>query len=310
MQSSLLTLASNNPVDKAIDYAWVVSKDGWWLWSSHIGTLVLSGLLLMLFMPWAAKRIATGDARLGTDRYLPRGKFAHIVEVICVYLREEVVRPQLHGRTDRFMPFLWTIFFFIFINNMLGLIPIPQIIWLIDWAIAGKPAMYKEHALFVGGTATGNIWVTGALALIAGVVFNLAAIKELGLKGFLAHMTGGAPPGINLIVFLIEFLGQFIIKPVALAVRLFANMTAGSLIIGTLLLFSNMAFEALNPAFAAPISLAGILAAFALTLLKIFVGMLQAFVFMFLITIFISLMSHHGDEHEHHGAHDHEHAHA
>lgn len=302
-------LAANNPVDKAIDYAWL-TYDGWWVWSAHIGTLVLSGLILILALPYAASRINTGPESLGTNRYLPRGSFAHLIEVICVYLRDEVVRPQLHGRTDRFMPFLWTIFFFIFLNNLLGLVPIAQAIWTIDWLIQGKPGMYKAHELFVGGTATGNLWVTGALAVIAGIVFNVAAIRELGVKGFLQHLTGGAPMGINAIVFLIEGLGQFVIKPVALCVRLFANMTAGSLIIGTLLLFSNMAFEALPAAFAAPISLAGILAAIALTFLKVFVGLLQAFVFMFLITIFISLMSHHGEEHEHHGHHDHEHAHA
>lgn len=304
-------LAENNPVDKAVDYAWITSGQ-WWIWSAHIGTLVLTGLIMLLALPYAARRIGTGPESLGTRRYLPRGSFAHMIEVICVYLREEVVRPQLHGRTDRFMPILWTFFFFILINNLLGLVPIAQAIWTVDWLIQGKPGLYKAHELPVGGTATGNIWVTAALAIIAGIVFNVAAIRELGVKGFLQHLTGGAPMGINAIVFLIEGLGQFIIKPVALCVRLFANMTAGSLIIGTLLLFSNMAFESdvLGIFGATPISLVGIGAAIALTFLKVFVGLLQAFVFMFLITIFISLMSHHGDEHGHHDAHDHEHAHA
>lgn len=306
-------LASNSPVDKAIDYAWITTGGDhpWWIWSAHMGTLVLSGIIMVVGLLYAAKRIGTGPASMGTKAYLPRGSFAHVIEVICVYLREEVVRPQLHGRTDRFMPFMWTIFFFILINNLLGLVPIAQAIWTIDWLIQGKPELYKQLALPVGGTTTGNIWITAALAIIAGVVFNVAALKELGLKGYLQHLTGGAPMGINAIVFLIEGVGQIIIKPVALCVRLFANMTAGSLIIGTLLLFSNMAFEMLPSAiYATPISLAGIGAAIALTFLKVFVGLLQAFVFMFLVTIFIALMSHHGDEHDHHDAHDHEHAHA
>ncbi|QYU67172.1 F0F1 ATP synthase subunit A [Leptolyngbya sp. 15MV] len=186
--------------------------------------------------------------------------------------------------------------------------PIAQALQIANWIAEGKPVWYKEHTLPVGGTATGNIWVTAALAIMAGIVFNVAAIRGLGVGGFVKHLTGGAPTGVNLIVALIEGLGQFFIKPAALMVRLFANMTAGSLLIGTLLIFTNMAFEAVGGVLATGISLVAILSAIALTFLKIFVSFLQAFVFMFLVTIFIGLMSHHGDEHGHHGEEGHEHA--
>jgi F-type H+-transporting ATPase subunit a len=331
MNHLTLLLAENNPLDKAVNYVgWEGSTyNGWWIWSAHIGVMFLTGLIMLLFIPRAAAGIRTGDASMGTRAYMPRGNFAHVIEVICVYLRNEVVEPQLHGRTDRFMPFLWTLFFFILIMNLLGLVPIAQLIWvgegLFNLITTGsfKMSMYKAHYLPVGGTATGNLWVTGTLAIIAAVVFNIAAIKELGISGFFKHMTGGAPAGVNLIVFLIEFLGQFLIKPFALMVRLFANMTAGGLIIGTLVVFANMAFEALaftgpdktemsagGAAAATAITLGSVLAAAALTLLKLFVGFLQAFVFMFLVTIFIGLMSHHGDEHDHHDEHGHEHGHS
>lgn len=321
-----LLLAENNPLDKAVNWLGFPGalKDGWWIWSAHVGVMVLAGLLMLLLIPRAAAGIRTGDASMGSRAYMPRGNFAHVIEVICVYLRNEVVEPQLHGRTDRFMPFLWTLFFFILTMNLLGLVPIAQLIWvgegLFNLISKGefKMGMYKAHYLPIGGTPTGNLYVTGALAVIAAFVFNIAAIKELGLKGFFQHMTGGAPLGVNLIVFLIEFLGQFLIKPFALMVRLFANMTAGGLIIGTLVMFGNMAFEALafnkngeisagGAAAATAVTLGSVVAAAALTLLKLFVAFLQAFVFMFLVTIFIGLMSHHGDEHDHHDEHGHEH---
>lgn len=313
---STLTLAASNPLDKAIDNYWVVTADGWWLWSSHIGNLVLTALIMLLLGTYVAKRVATGPASLGAGAYVPRGVFPHMIETICGYLRKEVVEPQLHEKTDKYMPFLWTLFFFILINNLLGLIPIAQFFWFVQGTIhyftegTFYSKYYKSHMAPLGGTATGNLYVNAALAICAALVFNIGAIKAIGLKGYLAHMTGGAPFPVNVIVFLIEFVGNLIIKPAALTVRLFANMTAGALIIATFFLFIELAATGMGLLGWGPISIVSIIAAVAITLLKIFVSFLQAFVFMFLTTIFLGMLSTHGDEHEHGEGHGHEHAHA
>ncbi|MBX3389019.1 MAG: F0F1 ATP synthase subunit A [Phycisphaeraceae bacterium] len=302
-------LASADPLEHVVNAAAVRSADGYWLWSGNQGALVLSGLILVFVGMWAASKIKTGPSSQGADAYVTRSRFAQLVEVICEYLREEVARPLLGDRTDKLMPFLWTIFFFILVNNLIGLTPVRDVLHIVG-----------IEKVWIGGTATQNIWVTGTLAIIAALVFNIAAIMRLGPVGFVKHMMGGLPwtmfP-IALLLLVIEAAGQFIIKPFALALRLFANMTAGHVLIATLLSFAGGAIASAlggggygtNSA----ITVVSVVSATMLMFLELFVAFLQAFVFMFLTAIFISIMDHH-DEHEHEHGHDHatghEHAHA
>ncbi|MBX3386025.1 MAG: F0F1 ATP synthase subunit A [Phycisphaeraceae bacterium] len=296
-----MTLAASDPAQHVYNHAFWVDQAGNWLWSGNQGNLVLSALILVLGGRWIAKQIATGPASQGTDRYLTRNKFAHMVEFICVYLREEVARPLLGARTDRLMPFLWTIFFFILVNNLLGLIPILDVIHLL------VPSWKAEHRTPIGGTATQNIWVTAVLAITSGLFFNGVAIRHLGLIGYLKHMTAGAPFPASIVIFFLELLSQIVIKPFALALRLFANMTAGHILLATLFTFAGeVATQAL--VVRGPITLISVVGGFGIMLLEIFVAFMQAFVFMFLTTVFIALMDHHDHEHEH--GHDHEHGHA
>ena len=131
---TMIMLASQNPVDHMVNQGFWSGRlfgiDNVWLWSAHVGNLVLSGILTILVMAYAAKRISTGPESEGVDRYLTRNSFAHMIEVILVYLRENTVRPLLGSRTDRFMPLLWTFFFFILFNNLLGLDPIAELLHL------------------------------------------------------------------------------------------------------------------------------------------------------------------------------------
>lgn len=292
--ASMLTLAADNPVDHVVNHAFITNPDGWWLWSAHVGNLVLAGLILLIAGPAVARRIGTGPESEGNERYLTKGRFAQMVEVICVYLRDKTVRPLLHERTDRFMPFLWTVFFFILVNNLLGLIPIMDVLHLVndDWK--------AHHVSPLGGTATSNIAVTGVLAFISFVIINAAGIRELGLGGYLKHLTGGAPIFIWPILVPVEILGTFI-KPIALAIRLFANMTAGHVLMATLFMFVGMSLRA-GLGVGVPVTLVSCIAAIAIMFLELFVAFLQAFVFMFLTTVFISQLAHHGDH-----SHDHEH---
>jgi F-type H+-transporting ATPase subunit a len=222
-----------------------------------------------------------------------------MIEVICVYLRDKVVEPMLHHRTNTFMPYLWTLFFFILINNLLGLLPI------FDFISLFAPEMVSvEHRSFIGGTATQNLWVTGALAVVSGIVINIAGLRALGSKHYIAHMTGGVPLKfayipVVMLVFVIEFAGIFI-KPVALAIRLFANMTAGHTLLASLGMFIAMAFAADSILVAAPVTLASALGMIGVLFLEMFVAVIQAFVFMFLTAVFISLLSGaHAEDHEH-----------
>lgn len=302
-----LMLAADDPLTHVVNHPAIKTADGWWIWSGNQGNLVLTGIIMIVVGLWASSKIRTGPKSEGAEAYVTRNKFAHAIEVICNYLREEVCRPLLHDRTEKMMPFLWTIFFFILVNNLIGLVPLVDLLHITH---IEKP--------WIGGTATQNFFVTLTLAIIAGVVFNVAAIFRLGIVGFLKHMTGGLPPimaPIALLLFVIEAAGQFIIKPFALALRLFANMTAGHVMLATMLSFGGAAFKAMTAGDTAQgaVGVIWVVAAMAITFLELFVAFLQAFVFMFLTTIFISLMDHHdehGHEHEHDHATGHEHAHA
>lgn len=279
-----------------------------YLWSANTGNLVISGIVTLLVLWYAASKIDTGPENLGNERYLTKNVFAATIEVICLYLRDTVVRPLLHDRTDRFMPFLWTLFFFILVNNLLGLVPLTDVTHIFDH-FAG------EHLLsgLIGGTATQNLWVTGALAVVAAIVINFSGVRELGLGGYLKHLTAGTPAYLWPLMVPIEILGT-IIKPVALALRLFANMTAGHILVAVLFMFAGSGIGLLEKGLGqgvlgGGVTIISVVAAIAIYFLELFVAFLQAFVFFFLTSVFISQLSHHHD-HEHGDAHGHEHAHA
>ncbi|MBX3353881.1 MAG: F0F1 ATP synthase subunit A [Phycisphaeraceae bacterium] len=270
----------------------------------HTVTLFLAALLTIWAMTKAAKAIATGPETMGNDRYLARGPFGQLIEVIAFYMRDTVIMPQLGEKQGRRLtPFLLTLFFFILFNNMLGLVPILDLQHLI-----GGLGWGDSHFAVVGGTATGRLAVTGGLATIAFIVWQINGIRESGLKGWAAHFMGGAPWYIAPIMVPVELMGMFV-KPFALALRLFANMTAGHVLLAVLLGFTAAAPAALGWAMGSPVMILALLGGVAIFFLEIFVGFLQAFIFMFLTTLFIAQLSHHHhDEHEH--EHDDHHAHA
>lgn len=299
---STFTLASSDPVAHVINHPFIVA-DGWWIWSSSQTQMVISALILVFGGLIVSKAIATGDDSQGHHRWVTKSRFAHVVEVIFGYLREQTIRPLLHERTNKYMPFLMTIFFFILINNLLGLIPLLDLQTLVAGQFA--PDMLAQHRGFIGGTATQSIWITGALAILAGLMINYAGVRELGLGGYIKHLTADAPIFVWPIIIPIELLG-ILIKPSALAIRLFANMTAGHILVAVLLGFAADGFGNLG-IIGLPVGVVSSLAVIAIYFLELFVAFLQAFVFMFLTTVFISLLAHHG-EHEH--AHEGEPSHA
>jgi F0F1-type ATP synthase membrane subunit a len=138
---------------------------GFWF-TNHLLMLLVSAVLMLLMFSAVGRRYKTSFAGVPVTDSVPRG-FTSLIEGFMDALRTGVVKPVLGGDTDRFMPFLWTLFFFILINNLLGLIPFGAIFEL---------TMGVKH---LGGTATGNINVTAGLALCAFFTIHVMGILEV-----------------------------------------------------------------------------------------------------------------------------------
>lgn len=255
--------------------------------SNHIIMQLIAAALLVIFVPRMIRRRA-GQDQIG--RLLPTG-FGKAIEGLCEAIRTHVARPALGPYTDRFIPYIWTAFFFVLTCNLLGLIP------LADWT-----RFIPGHAL--GGTSTGNIMVTAALAIST---LGMIVVNGLRLHGwaYIAHFFMG-PPGLNVFIALLEIVG-LLAKTFALAMRLFANMVAGHVLLAVLLSFIGMSWNALGAAGGLVIAVPVVLGSVAINLLELFVAFLQAFIFTFLSAMFIGQAVNIHREHEDHApAHDQE----
>jgi len=285
-------LASNNPIHHILDKP----VPGAGSFTIHMASLCIAAMVTLLILRYSAKRIAVGNQDQGTDRYLTKGRIPQVIEVITIYLRDNVISPVLGKDTNRFLPYLLSVFYFILTCNLLGMIPFADI----QTVISRLTTDGEMDIVFFGGTATSNINVTIGLALVSFFVIQVHAFKSLGIGGWAHHLTGGAPLYLLPIMLPIEFMGMFI-KPAALAIRLFANMVGGHTMLAVLTMFGMMAFEATSSwVLTGSVGLVATVAAVAISFLELFVAFLQAFIFMFLTTVFIGQMSHHGDEHEDH----------
>jgi F-type H+-transporting ATPase subunit a len=313
--------AGGNPIEHVVDKNLHGVEVGGMPVALSAVSLVVGALLVFVVLLSAAKRIETGPASQGTDRYLTKGRVAQLVEVMVLGLRDGVIEPLLGKETARrFLPFLLTLFFFILTLNLFGMIPFMDL-QEFAFTLLGHQHDHppSETAVFFGGTATASIAVTAGLATLSFFAIVYQGFRDLGPKGFFEHMAGGkellyGPLMLRLVVpimLVVEILGLFI-KPAALAIRLFANMVAGHTLLATLVGFGAMAFKADGWGLAIPISAVSVVSAVAISVLELFVAFLQAFVFMFLTAVFIGMMSHHGDhghDHAHGDGHDHDQAH-
>lgn len=287
-------LAEGNPLTHVIqhrlisyDLPWhAVFFDHFTVLSNHIIMQLLAAILVIVLLPRAVRRRAGHDE---FGRLVPTG-LGNAIEGLCEALRVHVARPALGPYTDRFIPYIWSAFFFILTSNILGLIPLSS--WFVPLAKAtgGLP----PHAL--GGTATGNIMVTAALALST---LGMIVINGLRIHGtsYLRHFLMG-PPGLNVFIALLELIG-LLAKTFALAMRLFANMIAGHVLLAVLLSFIGMAWVGLGAAGGLLISVPVILGSVAINFLELFVAFLQAFIFTFLSAMFIGQAVNIPHEHGH-----------
>ena len=205
-----------------------------------------------------------------------RKGFAGMIEVVVVFVQEGLIKPCVGPEYKRFSPYLLTAFFFILINNLLGLVP-----------------------FFPGGAnVTGNISITLVLALCTFAITNLCGNKAYWKEVLWPDVPLWLKVPIPIMPF-VELLGVFT-KPFALMIRLFANMLAGHMIIlvlmGLIFIFSYM----IGPAVGAGVSVISIAFSIFMLALDILVSFIQAYVFTMLSAIFIGMGR---MEHEHKEAH-------
>ncbi|MEM1069622.1 MAG: F0F1 ATP synthase subunit A, partial [Planctomycetota bacterium] len=207
------------------------------------------------------------------------------------------VRPNLGAMTDKYIYYIWTVFFFVLFANVLGLLPIGYFLG----AVSGS-----ESLSHWGGSATGNLSLNVMLAICSFVGILYVGIRETGFKPFMAHFNplGWDNPKMLLIgipLYVLEWMG-LLIKCTVLAMRLFGTMMSGHLVIAA---FVGLVFQAqeVSNSLAYGVEVSVIVLGVLLTMLELFICFLQAFIFTFLTVLFISMVAHHHD-HDHAEAHE------
>jgi F-type H+-transporting ATPase subunit a len=227
--------------------------------------IIAALLVIAIYVP-LARKVQTGG--------VTRGSWNNFFEVLLTFIRDQVAKPALGGHdADKHLPFLWTLFLFILFNNLLGMIPF-------------------------GGSATASIFVTLGLALCVFLYMHGSAIAKMGWGHYFMSLWPDFdvplpfPLGflIKLLIFAIEW-GGILVRNVVLAVRLFANMFAGHMVLATLLIFILMAQD-VHPALWTGITIGSVAGILALSLLELFVAVLQAYIFTFLTALFMGMALH------------------
>lgn len=222
----------------------------------------LAAAFVFFLFVWLGKKIQTGDA--------PKGRVWNALESVIVFVRDEIAKPSI-GSHDykQFLPFLLTVFFFILTMNLMGMFP-----------------------LF--GTPTSSISITASLAISVFVLVLFTGTRKLGVIGFwkaqAPHIDVKGPMKLPLVagIWCIEVFGLFI-KHMVLAVRLFANMFAGHLVLAVLIGFVG----AMWGTYMSWVVIPGVVgSSLALNMLELLVAFIQAYVFTFLAALFIGAAVH------------------
>lgn len=228
--------------------------------TKNVAALIASAIIILLIFLNLSKRYQKRTYEA------PKG-FQSLLEPIILFIRDEVAKPAIGDKKhSKFMPYLLTLFFFIFINNLLGLIPIPP----------------------GGANLTGNLAVTGVMALFTLVITLISANKHYWKHIFNAP---GIPWWLKIpvpIIPVIEIVGIFT-KPFVLMVRLFANIAAGHIVllsfVSIIFIFSN----SIDPVAGFAISPVSILFGIFISLLELLVAFIQAYVFVLLSALYFGM---------------------
>ena len=268
---------TGNPLDHVIDHPtieipWVSPpKFEWTIDLPRIAGFQITRLMVMeLIAAVLIVAVIVPVVRHIARTPFSRGWFMNMFEAVLLFIRDQVVRPAIGGHgADRFLPFLWTVFFFVLFNNLLGMIP-------------------------GCASATGNVNVTAVLAISTLVVVLGAGMRESGVTGYwlaiVPHLDVPAllKPPLWILMFFIEVVG-LLIRHVVLSIRLFANMFAGHVVLSVILGFILMAWSSAAFWLVMPVSIGGVVC---LSFLELLVAFLQAYVFTFLSALFIGAAVH------------------
>jgi F-type H+-transporting ATPase subunit a len=236
--------------------------------TKHVVFLLITAFLTFLLL----KLAANGVDRARREGRAPKG-FAGFMEMFVLWVRNDIAIANIGKEMGpTYAPLIMAFFFFILIANLLGLVPF-------------------------GASVTGNLAVTGALAVITFLVIEVGGMYKLGFKGYMGTifphipgMHGAGGMAMTVAMAPIEILSKFV-KPIALAIRLFGNMLAGHFVI--LSLFGIVFLFGALPWFAIwPISIVTAAVVLCVMALELIVAMLQAYVFALLSAVFIGLMQH------------------
>lgn len=229
--------------------------------TKNVVQMLIASILLILIMSSIARKYAKNG-----PNQAPSG-FQNAVEPVITFVRDEVAKPNLGKKYQRYLPLLLTIFFFILINNLFGLIP-------------------------GSANVTGNLALTAVLALVSFVVILFSTNKH-----FWGHVFWfpGVPVPVKFIMMPVELMGIFT-KPFALMIRLFANMVAGHVIILSFIILIFI-FGAMNAALGYGTSPVFVALAVFIYAIEVLVAFIQAFIFTNLTAVFIGQAFEHGDHH-------------
>ncbi|KAA5545196.1 F0F1 ATP synthase subunit A [Roseiconus nitratireducens] len=277
-------------------------KDGQYSFyiTNHLAMTFFAALAVILVFAYVAMKVRVKGE--GLEAYQTKGRLAQLFETVCWFIRDEVARPNLHGLTDKYIPYIWTVFFFILFANVLGLVPFGY-----AFQLAGSIwTDHADHYSHWGGTATSNLSLNVMLALCSFIAVVFIGIRETSAKAFFSHFNPvgwDGPPamslGLGIPLYILEWVG-LIIKCVVLAMRLFGTMMAGHLVVAAIV---GLVFTAASVShlLGYGVELAVIVGCIALMMLELFICLLQAFIFTFLTVLFISTTAaDHGDHGDHH----------
>ncbi len=251
-----------------------------------------------VFMLWLVAGLVFLVATMLVRRYLRQERFVpagamNALEFIVEYVRDSIVQPNVGRKwVNTWTPLVLTFFVFILCANAIGLIPVFDVVGLLDhWVLHTGDQSFLKHLVHGGPTATGNFNVTAALATITFFAIIVAGSKA---HGFITHWKNMVPPGMSPMIYPIlipiEVMGMFV-KPFALTMRLAANMTGGHIAILAILSFVFMFADMFHSALlgvgigvAVSVPLAALI-----SMLEIIVVLVQAYVFTLLTAVFIGM---------------------
>jgi F-type H+-transporting ATPase subunit a len=240
--------------------------------TKHVVFMVLAAFLVFVTLWYGSRQVA----KRHREGRAPHGLGA-AVEALVLFVRNDVAMANIGHGGEKFAPYILTLFFFILYCNLLGLLP---------W----------------GAAATGNIAVTAALALTAFLTIEISGFRALGPKGYLKTIVM-VPPGMKgagavimaMIMTPVELIGK-IVKPFALTLRLFANMTAGHFVI-LVLLGLIFVFGTAPPLIRGIVTVSSVGLTLFMMVLELLVAFLQAYVFAILSCIYLGEALHLHDNH-------------